>query len=134
MNETEKVIRTDHVERSASGDAVVHETSRQVDTTASPKTTTINTVWYLYGVIAILLSLRFIMKLAGANSANGFVDFIYSVAGLFLLPFSTIFRTATVAGETIRSTFEPSILVAILMYGLIAFGITKLITLNENRQ
>ena len=131
MEEVEKVTRTDHVASSADGENVVHETTRATQTSAGDKLTIINAVWYIYGLIAILLALRFVMKLASANPANGFVKFIYDLADIFLLPFSTIFKTTAVQSGAIRSVFEPSIIVAILIYGLIAWGIVKLISLNE---
>jgi len=108
--------RTDAVQTSASGDA---------------KTTATNLIWYIFGLIAILLGIRFIMKLFGANPANGFVDIIYSVTGVLSAPFDTIFGvTKTQAGDT-SSVFEPSIIVAIAVYALIAWGVTKLVRINE---
>lgn len=131
MEEIEKVTRTDHVDTSANGNEVVHETTRATSSSAGSKVTAINAVWYIYGFIAIMLALRFIMKLASANPANGFVKFIYDIAVIFLLPFSTIFKTSAVQSGAIRSIFELSIIVAILIYGLIAWGIVKLLSLNE---
>jgi len=118
VNESgEKVqTRTNAVETSGSGDS---------------KNTISNLVWYIFGVIAILLGIRFVMKLFGANVANGFVDFIYSVTGVLSAPFDTIFGvTKTQAGDT-SSVFEPSIIVAVLVYALIAWGISKLVRINE---
>lgn len=134
MEEIEKVTREDRIDRSVDGNAVVHETTRETATNAGSKVTAINVVWYIYGFIAIMLALRFIMKLVSANPANGFVKFIYDIAGIFLLPFSTIFKTSAVQSGTIRSVFEPSILIAIIMYGLIAWGVVRLITINEAQQ
>lgn len=104
-----------------------------VETTSSAnsKTTAANLIWYVFGLIAILLGIRFIMKLLGANAGNGFVDFIYTLTGVLSAPFDTIFGvTKTQAGDT-SSVFEPSIVVAIAVYALIAWGITKLVRINE---
>lgn len=111
--------------------AVVRQKSRAVETKADTKTTAVNLVWYLYGLVTILLAFRMFLKLFGANSANGFVSFIYSVSGVLSAPFDNIFGVKTAEAGSTRSVFEPSILVAIAVYALIAWGITKLLTLNE---
>jgi hypothetical protein len=111
--------------------SVVQRQTRRVENTAGPKTTVANIVWFIYGVIAILLVLRFVLKLTGANSVNGFVSFIYSVTNFLSAPFDSIFGTASVNTQTTSSVFEPSIIVAIVVYALIAWGITKLLQINQ---
>lgn len=110
---------------------VVEKRTNTVRTNTDSKTTAVNAIWYVYGVIAFLLGIRFIMKLFGANSANAFVDFIYTISGVLSAPFDTIFSVTTAEAGTTRSVFEPSILVAIAVYALIAWGAAKLLTLNE---
>ena len=131
------VSETRETERVNSGidqdGAVVRERTSSVESKSNPKTTLVNLVWYLYGLVAILLALRMILKLLGANTANGFVSFIYSITGALSGPFDSIFGVKTAEAGNTQSVFEPSILVAIVVYGLIAWGITKLITLNEKR-
>ncbi len=93
----------------------------------------VNLVWFVYGLVAILLALRMLLKLLGANSNNSFVDIIYSVSGVLSAPFDSIFKVASAQAGATKSVFEPSILVAIAVYALIAWGITKLLTLNDHR-
>lgn len=114
--------------------AVVRERTSSVESTTDPKTTLVNLIWYLYGLITIFLALRLILKLTGANSGNGFVSFIYSVSGLLSAPFDTIFGVKSAEAGSTQSVFEPSILVAIAVYALIAWGIARLLMLNENRK
>lgn len=111
--------------------AVVREKTNSVESRANPKTTAVNFIWYLFGLAAILLLLRLILKLTGANSSNGFVDFIYSVSGVLSAPFDNIFGVESNTTGSTESVFEPSILVAIAVYALIAWGVAKLFTLNE---
>ena len=80
-------------------------------------------VYYVFGVIEVLLALRFVLRLLGANPKSGFVEFIYAVSGFFMLPFDAVFKTQRVAG----ATFEWSVLVAMAAYALIAWGIVALI-------
>lgn len=80
-------------------------------------------VWFVFGVIEVLIAIRFVLELLGANAAAGFVQFIYGLSGLFMAPFNAILGTARVSG----ATFEWSALLAIVVYALIAWGIVALI-------
>lgn len=130
MQQAKKIINKDQQLTTDSG-AVITERVRTAKTQVDPKITISNIIWYIYGVIAIVLALRFILKIAGANSGNAFVSFVYSVSGIFSKPFDTIFGVTTSNAGDIHSVFEPSIIVAILIYGLVAWGLAKLFTLNE---
>ena len=88
-------------------------------------------VWFVFAVIEILIAIRFVLMLTGANAAAGFVNMIYGVSGIFMAPFVAIFGVQRVGS----ATFEWSALVAIAVYALIAWGITALIrTLNPREQ
>ena len=80
-------------------------------------------VWFVFGVIEVLIAIRFVLELLGANAAAGFVQFVYGLSGVFMAPFIAILGTAKVSG----STFEWSALLAIAVYALIAWGIVALI-------
>jgi hypothetical protein len=127
-----KVTQTSDTGVSESGE-VVRERTSKFETVTGPKTTAINFVWYIFGLVGFLLGIRMILKLFGANSANGFVDFIYSVSGVLSAPFDSIFGVTKAEAGTTESVFEPSILVAIAVYALIAWGITKLVSVNEKQ-
>ncbi|BCL79766.1 YggT family protein [Ktedonobacteria bacterium brp13] len=80
--------------------------------------------YFLLSVLLIVLGLRFIFRLLGANSYNAFVSGLYSVSDFFVTPFNGIF------GEpSLRSTFvfDVSTLIAMLIYALIFWGIASLI-------
>ncbi|CAN5422818.1 hypothetical protein BH10PAT4_BH10PAT4_0610 [soil metagenome] len=84
-------------------------------------------VYYILGVVESLLILRLIFKLLGANPGSGFVSFIYSVSGFFLAPFTSIFPVATGEGVVTTSVLEPAVIVALIVYALIAWGISALV-------
>jgi hypothetical protein len=86
-------------------------------------------VYYIAGVIIVLLMLRIVLLILAANQGSGFVDFVYAVSGLFAMPFYGIFNYQPSYGQ---SVFEISSVVAIIVYALIAFGITKLFTLTKS--
>ncbi len=113
--------------------AAVQQQTKQIHTEAAadPSVTAQNIVWYLLGFIEILLAIRFILKLFGANSSSSFVNLIYSVTGVLTAPFDSVFGVTSARAGTTRSVFEPSIVVAAAVYGLLAWGIVKLITINQ---
>lgn len=84
-------------------------------------------VWFIVGLISIVIALRFILLLLGANQAAGFTDFVYGLSGVFVAPFVGIFGEPTYGS----SVFEISSLLAILVYVLIGWGITKLLTISK---
>lgn len=112
----------------------VQVNTRSIGTEASPKTTLINLIWFIYGLVAILLAGRFILKLAGANGSSSFVKLVYSLTSILSKPFDSVFRVKTASTTHFTSVFEPSILVAIIVYGLIAWGIVKLLDINKPRE
>lgn len=92
-------------------------------------------IYYVLGLLEILLAFRFVFKLLGANPGSGFVSFIYSITQIVLAPFTAIFRPAVTQGIETKAVLEPSTLIAMVVYALIAWGIVKLImTLNERKE
>lgn len=85
-------------------------------------------VWYLLGLIEVLLAFRFILKLLGANPAAGFTSFIYSVSYVFAAPFLAVFRSSQIVQGSI---FEWTTLLAMLVYAIIAWGIIKLFMMGR---
>ncbi|NJL96995.1 YggT family protein [Candidatus Gracilibacteria bacterium] len=81
-------------------------------------------IWFIFGVIDVLLGLRFVFLLLGANNV-GIVNFLYKITGLFVAPFNDVFESPSF-GE---SFFDSASLVGIILYSLLAYGITKLISI-----
>jgi uncharacterized protein YggT (Ycf19 family) len=88
---------------------------------------TYQVIWYILGVIQVLLGLRFLMRLLAANPANPFVSFIYTLSGIFVAPFQTIFPTPGGGG----SVLEISTLFAMIIYWLLAVGLIKVMQLGK---
>lgn len=80
-------------------------------------------VWFVFGAIEILIAIRFMLVLLGANTEAGFVRLIYGISDIFMAPFVAVFGTDRVSG----ATFEWSALVAIAVYAVTAWGIVALI-------
>lgn len=86
-------------------------------------------IYYVLGVIEVLLAFRFIFKLLGANTQNGFVSFLYSMAGIFTAPFSGIFNPFVSPGIAAKSVLEPAVLIGMAVYAILARGLVGLIRL-----
>ena len=82
-------------------------------------------IYLLFGILEGLLGIRFVLELLGANPAAGFAQFIYGITDPFLAPFAGLFGTTRSGG----SVFDVSILVAILVYALIAWVLVKIVGL-----
>ncbi len=91
-------------------------------------------VYFFFGALEILLAFRLVFKLAGASMASAFVGLIYGITGIFILPFEGIFRRGFTQGIETTSVLEPSTLVAIIVYAVLAWGIVKLIRVLSGEQ
>jgi YggT family protein len=83
----------------------------------------ISIVYFIFGFIEVVLGLRFVLRLLGANPDAGFVQLVYSIAAPFMAPFEAVFATPQVEG----TVFDWSVLLAIAVYALIAWGIASLV-------
>jgi len=91
-------------------------------------------VYYILGILEILLAFRLVFKILGANPNSGFVSFIYSITQVFLVPFTAIFRSAATQGIETKAVLEPSTIIAMIVYALVAWGIIKLIIIITKSQ
>lgn len=87
-------------------------------------------VWFVAGVLLVLLAFRFLLSLLGANSTNELANFVYSASEPFVAPFFNLFRYDNYSYGV--SQFEIYTLVACAFYAVIAWGIVKLVTLNRD--
>ncbi|OHA86076.1 MAG: hypothetical protein A2123_03150 [Candidatus Zambryskibacteria bacterium GWB1_40_5] len=84
-------------------------------------------VWYIVGLIEVLLLFRFVLKLLGANAGAGFTSFIYGATNFLASPFISVFRVSYIEGNI----FEWTTLLAMLVYWIIAMGIVKLFLMGK---
>ncbi len=120
-HETVRVV--DNGDRSSTQQVVTKTSSK-----ASPLGLARNIVSFIFGVLEVLLGLRFLLSIFGANRGNAFADFIYTTSGPFVAPFRGLFNTHTDFGT---ARFEYEVLVAMLVYVLLAWLIVWLLSLNR---
>ncbi|MFH0864425.1 MAG: YggT family protein [Candidatus Gottesmanbacteria bacterium] len=115
---------------------VVNTTTKDISvkSTATSSQTVEYLVYFFFGVLEILLAFRLILKLTGASISSAFVGLIYGLTGVFILPFEGIFRRGFAQGVETTSVLEPSTLVAIIVYAVLAWGIVKLLRILSGEQ
>jgi len=91
-------------------------------------------IYFFFGILEILLIFRLLFKLAGASLSSGFVRGIYAIAGIFILPFEGIFRRGFAQGVETTAVLEPSTIVAIIVYIILAWGIVKLVKISSGEK
>lgn len=85
----------------------------------------IRVISYLVGALLILLTLRFFLRLSGANPENTFANFIYGFSEPFVSPFSTLFVSPTNATGT--TIFDVNLLVAMMVYAILGWLAIRLV-------
>jgi hypothetical protein len=120
---TQRQVVTETTQVTPTGEPVV------VSTTPAPAYQTkkaifraYQVVWYILGLIEVILAFRVLLRFIGANPNSGFVALIYGISAPFALPFRGIVRASS-AGT---SVLEWTTLIAMLVYVIIAWGIVKL--------
>ncbi|HET7145276.1 MAG TPA: hypothetical protein VFI68_14750 [Anaerolineales bacterium] len=82
-------------------------------------------VWLVFGILEALIALRIGLMLIGANPNSPIVAMIYGFTYLFLFPFTGMVGSPT-AGAMV---LELSSLFAMLIYGLVAWAIERVVWL-----
>lgn len=79
---------------------------------------------FVFGIIELVLGLRIVFELFGANSQAPFVSWLYEVSRPLLYPFLGIFPSPVIKGGFV---LDMTALVALLIYALVAYLISELI-------
>ncbi len=82
-------------------------------------------IWLLLAILEALLALRFVFLLIGVNGNNPFAAFLYNLTQFFVAPFISLTGTP-VAG---RMVFEFPTLIGMVVYGLVAWGLERIVYL-----
>lgn len=114
------------------------ETTKTVDTTvdnsqqangAKRQVVASRIIWLLAGILLILLAFRFVLALLGADPANPFANFIYSVSYPFVAPFFGLFGYHLTYGV---SQVEVFTLVAMAVYAVVAWIVDRAVNITRS--
>ena len=79
-------------------------------------------IYLIFGVIEVLLLIRFVLKALGANAEAGFAQLIYGMTAPLVAPFAGLFGTPQAAGG---ATLELHTLIALVIYALVAWLLAR---------
>jgi len=85
-------------------------------------------IWYLFGIIEVIILARFILKLVGANTGATFTQFVYSISSPFMAPFQSVVSSYRISEA---GAIEWNALIALIVYWLIAWGLSALFENSE---
>jgi uncharacterized protein YggT (Ycf19 family) len=86
-------------------------------------------IWFVAGVILLLLAFRFVLSLLGANTTNGFAQFIYNTSHPFVAPFFGLFNYNNIQYGVSR--FEVYTLIAMAVYAAVAWVLSALANIGR---
>lgn len=80
-------------------------------------------MWLVASILTALITFRFVLKMLAANPTNGFVDLMYKLTDVLVMPFIGIVGTPALGNGGVIDM--PSVF-AIVVYGLITAAIVTL--------
>ena len=102
--------------------------SAEVVSTVSPGRRAVEMTYLVFGLIEGLLAIRLVLKLLGANPQAGFTNFVYGLTDFFMAPFRNLLP-AVDTGSSSGAVLETSVVIAIIVYALIAWVLARLIVI-----
>jgi YggT family protein len=105
----------------------LHTVQHRWDTVYQDVITTriVRGIYYLGGALQLLLGLRFLLQLSGANRDNLFARFIYNFSAPFAAPFDGLFNPPTFGDGA--NIFDTNILVGMVGYSILVLLAIRLI-------
>lgn len=80
-------------------------------------------IWLLFGFLEALIAIRIVLRLIGANPGAVFTQIVYGTTDVFLWPFNAIIQNPGVGAYQLEITS----IIAMIVYALIAWGLTRLL-------
>jgi uncharacterized protein YggT (Ycf19 family) len=111
---------------------VVREVAEPVTPALSPVDTIRRAVWLVFGVLQVLIVLRFVLLLLGANESNDIVSFVIGVTDPFVEPFRGMFSLDSVSGAS-GSVLDVAALIALVAWTLVEALILGIVGLADRR-
>jgi len=90
----------------------------------------VNIAYFLFGALELLLAVRVILHLVGANADNGFADFIYGLSAPFVALFVSLLKNPVLS---MTAVLEVTTIIAMIVYAMLAWLIGRLIWLALSR-
>jgi uncharacterized protein YggT (Ycf19 family) len=117
--------RYEHTRRYLDDEPVDRAAETEVVSSFSPARRAFEMIYLVFAVIDVLILLRVLLKVLGANMGVPFTGFVYGVTNPLLGPFRDLLPTI-VSGT---SVFEMSAVVAFIVYALIGYVLARLVAI-----
>jgi hypothetical protein len=110
----------------------VHEKERGIDAANQNAAIArvVNITYFLFGMLELLLAVRVILHLVGANAENGFANFIYGLSAPFVALFASLLKNPAL---TTTAVLEVTTIIAMIVYAMLAWLVGRLIWLALSR-
>ena len=89
----------------------------------------VNIVYFLFGLLELLLALRVILDVLGADMRNGFGNLVWSLSQPFVGLFEGLFRNPVIG----NGVLELTTIIGMVAYAILAWIIARLIWLAFSR-
>ena len=90
----------------------------------------VNIVYFMFGALELLLAIRVILQLIGANASNGFANFVYGLSSPFVALFASLVQNPAL---TATSVLEITTIIAMLVWAIVTWLTGRLIWLVLSR-
>ena len=127
-DETDSTVQKSESRVSSAADEPSVADTRMV-TSVAPAQRAVEMIYLLFGIVDAFLLVRLVLKVLAANPNVPFTGFVYGVSEFFLVPFRGLLPS-WVSGHSI---LEPSVVIAILVYALIGYGLARLLAITLHR-
>jgi YggT family protein len=95
----------------------------------SPARRAFDVAYLIFAVIDVMILIRILLKLLGANTAVPFTGLVYAFSDFFLAPFRGLFPVYASG----RSVFEPWAVIGLIVYALLGYLLARLIAIMFRR-
>jgi len=89
----------------------------------------VNIVYFLFGLLEVMLTLRVILHMLAANPNNGFAAFVYVLTAPFVFLFNGLFANPALGAGVLELTT----VVAMIAYAILAWIVGRVIWLVLSR-
>src|SRR5512141_2596116 len=90
----------------------------------------VNIVYFLFGALELLLAVRVLLHLIGANAENGFASFINGLSAPFVALFASLFQNPVLSTTAV---LEITTIIAMIVYAIAAWLVGRMVWLALSR-
>lgn len=90
----------------------------------------VNIIYLLFGALQLLLVVRVVLHLIGANAGNGFASLVYGLSAPFVAVFANLVQNPVLSTTAV---LEITTIIAIIVYAILAWLVGRAVWLALSR-